>query len=382
MNYDKAIEKVRELNVENKFEEAIHLLKSIKKEGEDDIKWYYRYSCALIHTNKFKKALDILKDGMSKSKDNFPYAHLNLGMLYYWKGKLVDAFKIVEEGLEKCKLYEPEYVWEFEQTLKSMYLGYPFANKENAFLSVLNQDFPNYDENADSKYKIKNIEREKENLSVYFGNYKRERVNLYLYINGRILPQFRYGYEEILGYELAKNRLGVLTGSGTLTDKNGRPTACDISFDIFADVEEYKNKFLDILENNLLLPKGSYLKIIYGDEKEERIELGKYDILALGMDTRGISDEIVQKYNGGKLIERIQLECRYKKIDGGYYFNYEETNERVWLRFLGVDYEEMEKIIKKSITNYPLCKDTIIIDETHIIQELEEIEEEANVFLN
>ncbi|MBS9776290.1 MAG: hypothetical protein KGV57_04305, partial [Fusobacterium sp.] len=179
--------------------------------------------------------------------------------------------------------------------------------------------------------------------------------------------------------------LGIFTGSDILVDKNNnRPFACKMNFEIYAEAENWKKKFVDLIKKLLFLPKGSYVEITYDDKRKEKIDIGEYDVLALGIDTRGLPEEIIQKYNGGKLIERIRLECSSKQIDGGYYFNYDETPERLWVRFLGINYSEMEKVIKKSIKNYPLCKDTVITNETNLNKKEQKETNKAkeNIFIN
>ncbi len=373
MNYKELSLKSRDLNNERKFNEAIEVLDSIKEEGKEDPSWYYRYAYSLTYTNQFKKAIDMLEVGITKAKDNYPFVYLLLGELYYWQGKLVDAFKMMEEGLKKCKLYEEESVWEFEQSLKDMYLEYPFANKEDWRYSILSNEFPDYDENADSQYKVKDIKKEKEKLAVYFGDYDREKVSFCVNINARLQPKHRFNIEDDLSYEFAINRLAALSGGGTLLDKDKRPCACDISFDVYADVEDYKNKFLDILQKNTYFPKGSYVDIFYNNDEEEveKIDIGKYEVLAIGLDSQNLPEETYEKYNIGEILEKINLEFEEQDKFLEYFF-YDETSDRFWLRFLGNSFEEMEKIIKKAVGSHPLCENAIIIDETYLNEKLEE----------
>ncbi len=319
MNYTKLIDKARNLNNERKFAEAIEIFEQTKEEGKDDVKWYYRYAYALNFTNQFKKAIDLLETGLTKDLGDFPYVHLLLGQLYYRQGKLVEAFKLVEAGKEKCKTYEPDSVWEFDQTVRSMFMGEPYANAEDWSDSVLCNDFPDYDDSVDREDDVKDVEKEKEALAEYFGDYERELVSFNIYINARLQPKHRHNFEDYLEYEIVTSRLGII---------------------FYPETEE-----------------------------TEELPLGDYDVFAIGLDSMGLEDDVYEEHSIVEVFETTEAvfddACKFIK-----YFFYDETEEedssRMWIRYLCSDYEKMEDKLKQVLCKNPLCKNAIFINETNI----------------
>ncbi len=369
MNYNEAIEKARDLNNAGDFRQAIELFESIREEGKNDSKWYYRYAFALLYSNRFKDAIELLESNHLKVlqvNDNYPFTYLILGQLYYWQGNLVEAFKMVEKGMEICKEVEPMSVWEFEQVLESMFEGRPFANREDWSDSIISNDFEDYDENADNFYKFTedDYNKQKEDLQAYFGNYERKRLPVSLFINARLQPKHRHNLEDILDCKLSLNKLGMVDGGGSFLDKDKRVSSCDINFDIYPDEENYKERFLDIIKKNTSLPKGSTIEFFYEEDKTERINLGEYDILALGLDSYDLPDEVYENYSILEVIQKIKFAFEEEDKYIGYFY-YDETEGRFWLRFLGHSYAEMKELCEKAIKDYPLCENAIFVNESN-----------------
>lgn len=176
---DKLLDQSRDLNNEGKYYEAEKLLLSIKEKCTNNVLWYYRLAYCLIFTNRFKAAMDLLKQGIKCDK-TFPFTYLSLSMLYYWQGALVKAFKCGLKGKKYCEKKYPESVWEFEQILSSMYRKFPFANPDNYLKSVIYHPFPDYDDKADEEFKVKEPSGEEEKLLDYLheSNFIQE-INLF-----------------------------------------------------------------------------------------------------------------------------------------------------------------------------------------------------------
>ncbi len=352
MNYIKLLDKARDLNNEYEFKEAINILESIKLLAKDDIKWYYRYAYALLYTNQFKKAIELLEEGIKKVDASYPFSYLILGQLYYWKGERLNAFKVVEKGWKLSKISHPDSVVEFEQVLIDMYFKRPFVNKQDWRYSVLGNEFDDYDEKADAFYKIKEDPMMDKKIKAYFLNYKGEKISANLFIAATINNDQKERIQLMINVKLIINRLGmVLHTEGS-----------HINMKLYQNIPNYKNELLTIINENIPLPRGSYLEIINKDGSIEHIMLGDYDVLSLGINLEDLADA----NRMDSLISSIEwaFDVKGKFIE---YFFYYKTEYKLFIRFLGSSYEEMEEIIKEVLGSYPMFHNVLIIHETDSI---------------
>ncbi len=361
MNYNEILELAVKLEEEKKYNEILDSLGPLKEQGKDDIKWCYRYSNALVFFNRFKEAIDILEHVVLDYEGEYPYGHLLLGSLYYRQGNLLEGFKLVEKGMEMAKDYEPEYLWEFDHTLRAIYSGYPFSNRDNFKNTVLLKEFPNYDETIDADYKLVDANLERAKLEEYLESYDGEVVSFELCVNGRLSEKFRHLYEDTICTYLSVNKLGILKGGSTSVDYNNRLRESVIQFDVFSEKPNYKENVLKLIINNIVFPRGSYIKI--DNEEKEIIKLKGYDVLALGIDVNLLYDKAHEKHSLDDAIIRIFHAFDDEKYDVEYFF-YDETKDRFWIRFLGEDYHFMKKVVENAIKDNPLCKHPIILNET------------------
>ncbi len=366
MNYNEVLENAVTLAEEKRYDEILEMLEPFKKEGKDDIKWCYRYSNALVFFNRFKEAIDILENVVPDYNGDYPYGHLLLGSLYYRQGDLLEGFKLVEKGMEMEKGYEPEYLWEFDYTLRAIYSGYPFANRDNFKNTVFLKEFPNYDESIDAEYKVKDVSKERARLEEYLESYEGESLNFNLIINGRLSTKFRHLYEDNICTYLSVNKLGILKAGATFVDDNNRIKDSTINFDVFTEKEDYKEKVLKLLRDNIVFPRGSYIEI--DNAEKEIIKLKGYDVLAIGLDGHNLSDETYEKHSLDDVVISIFHAFDDENYDVEYFF-YDETDGRLWIRFLGEDYDKMKRIIKDAVKDNPLCQNSLIINETDFADE-------------
>ncbi len=249
MDYRELLDKGRDLNNAGKFAEAIELFKQLEPEGKTDPRWAYRYGYALIYTNQFKKALEVLEHLALKEEYPYPYVYGELGILYYWQGKLIEAFEAMRKAKKLSEKNCPENTWEFDQYLWAMYRNEPFANPENWENSVISNDFTNYDATADREIKVKDIEEEKKILSVYFGDYPRKREYYELNLKNENMEDDTQIIKRILNFEIALflRKLGLLIDVDFI-ETNDSNESYIVKFDAYADLENYQYRIKQIVD--------------------------------------------------------------------------------------------------------------------------------------
>lgn len=124
-------------------------------------------------------------------------------------------------------------------------------------------------------------------------------------INDRIMPIDRgMTYEDPLDELLELKGYGVVTGGGTMQEKNGEISFCDIEIKLNTKNPD-REILLEIIEKleTLGAPKGSVLTI---EKTKEKIKFGKLEGLALYLDRTHLSKETNLQYNSDSMVIEIK----------------------------------------------------------------------------
>ncbi|MCP9612161.1 hypothetical protein [Coprobacter tertius] len=172
-------------------------------------------------------------------------------------------------------------------------------------------------------------------------------MELTLNLNARLQPMHRHILEDKLQEILEKEKLGEVTGGGTLqSSKGGEIVSCDIEIHLNNSSLNNIDRLAE-LTNQLGIPKGSALL-----STESKIKVGTLEGLAYYSNGTELTDEVYENCDINHVIE--QMETAMEGI--GRFYSYWEADEWTALYFYGTSFFEMKKRIEPFITSYPLCQ--------------------------
>ncbi|MDE6285011.1 MAG: hypothetical protein K2M17_04625 [Bacilli bacterium] len=180
---------------------------------------------------------------------------------------------------------------------------------------------------------------------------KDEKVFVLLHLNMALMPNDRGDlFEDPLNEILQKEKVGEVTGGGTLLNFKGMPTACDIEFSIYREKLE---KFMSFLHRiSEIMGKGSYIE--FEDKKEE---IGVLEGLALILDAVHLDQKVYEENDINTLLKGLDDDLK----DVGSYHSYYNSDEATYLYFYGESYDKMNKLLKEVVHKYPLCEKCQIV---------------------
>lgn len=174
-------------------------------------------------------------------------------------------------------------------------------------------------------------------------------MRLTLNLNARLQPMHRFDLEDALQEVLEKERMGEVTGGGTLQNpRYGEIMSCDIEIHLNDDGRDTINRLVKHV-TRLGVPKGSALSCV---EPEFKIEVGTLEGLAYYSNGTELPKEVYENYDINFVIE--QMDEAMKGI--GHLYSYWETSEWTALYFYGTSFVEMKQKIEPFIASYPLCQ--------------------------
>ncbi len=162
-------------------------------------------------------------------------------------------------------------------------------------------------------------------------------------------------YEEPLDEFLKEKQYGEVTGGGTLLEKTGELSYCDIEIELTSKIIDNVT-IADIVAKleSLGAPKGS--KLIIEGTKEE-IPFGKKEGLALYLDGIGLSEEVYKECDINFVLSELH---RLTKIEPNADRNWQGEKETA-LYFFSDSFEIMKNSISNFIATYPLCKGARVV---------------------
>lgn len=174
-------------------------------------------------------------------------------------------------------------------------------------------------------------------------------MELTLNLNSRLQPMHRHDLEDALQGIFEKEKLGEVTGGGTLQNpKDGEIVSCDIEIHLNDDNQNSINRLVELV-NRIGIPKGSALLCM---EPEIKTEVGTLEGLAYYSNGTELPNEVYENCNINYVIE--QMEAAMEDI--GCLYSYWKSNEWTALYFYGTSFVEMKQKIEPFITSYPLCQ--------------------------
>lgn len=170
-------------------------------------------------------------------------------------------------------------------------------------------------------------------------------------INDKIMPLDRgVVYENPLDDFLQTNRIGKVTGGGTMQLKTGELEYCDVEIRLNADeIDKSQIKAIIHKLEEFGAPKGSILTI---EKTEEKIEFGKKEGLGIYLDGINLSDEVYKNSNSEALANEIK---KFAKNEDNILRHW-QGNAETGLYFYGDSFERIKNSITDFISFHPECE--------------------------
>ena len=170
-------------------------------------------------------------------------------------------------------------------------------------------------------------------------------------LNDKIMPIDRGEiYEDTLDAILISKNIGEVSGGGTMQEKSGEISFCDI--EVKLNGTEVDKTIINIIIEKLEsfgAPKGSFLTI---EKTQEKINFGKFEGIGIYLDGVNLPKKVYEECDINFVITEI-----HRLTETEYLVNRNWENETgTALYFYGESFEKMKTQIKDFIENYPLCK--------------------------
>ncbi len=175
-------------------------------------------------------------------------------------------------------------------------------------------------------------------------------------LNEKVMPIDRgIVYEDPIDEFLKERKLGEVTGGGTLQEKTGELSYCDIEIQLSTNNVDM-TVIAEIIERleNIGAPKGS--KIIIEKTKEE-IPFGKKEGLALYIDGENLPKEVYEQSDINFVLSEIHRLTNIEPNADRFWEGEKETA----LYFYGQSFEQMKSQISDFVDTYPLCKGARVV---------------------
>ena len=170
-------------------------------------------------------------------------------------------------------------------------------------------------------------------------------------INDKIMPIDRGEiYEDPLDDYIQANRIGEVTGGGTLQKETGEIEYCDIEIRLNDEkiIDNDIKLIIDKLEE-LGAPKGSKLTIKTTDQT---IQFGKKEGLGIYLDGVNLDADVYKNSDSNVVVSEIKRLVN----DNSEIVRYWEGENETGLYFYSDSFDKMTKSINEFLNKYPLCK--------------------------
>ncbi|WP_133470021.1 hypothetical protein [Paraglaciecola marina] len=178
---------------------------------------------------------------------------------------------------------------------------------------------------------------------------KKEPQYIVVNLNARLQPMHRGElYEEALEKLLRENKLGEVSGGGTLQSQSGEIESCDIEIEV-------KNSNSSTIEQIRLslekigTPKGSKIVV---EKTEEEIPIGELEGLAIYLNGTDLPDKIYEESDSNFVYNELDRLTEGHGSVASYWQGQSETAFYLY----GKSFETMDKLIQPIVASYPLCQ--------------------------
>lgn len=162
-------------------------------------------------------------------------------------------------------------------------------------------------------------------------------------------------YEEPLDEFLQQKQYGEVTGGGTLQEKTGELSSCDIEIELASDMID-QSIITEIIEKLEFLgaPKGSKLLV---EKTGAEIPFGRKEGLAVYLDAQNLPEEVYKECDINFVLSTLH---QLTNIEPDADRNWQGEKETA-LYFFGDSFAQMKNNISAFIDTYPLCKGARIV---------------------
>jgi len=167
-------------------------------------------------------------------------------------------------------------------------------------------------------------------------------------LNARLQPMHRGEFfEDALDAVLKKDRLGEVSGGGTMQDVSGEIEYCDIEIQVPISSPEVVSLIASTLDQ-LGAPKGSKLTI---EATGEEIAFGGAEGLAVYLNGTDLPAETYRDCDSNHVYAEFG-----RLLDGeGRVLSYWQGPRETALYMYGRSFDEMKRRLSEFIASYPLC---------------------------
>lgn len=183
-----------------------------------------------------------------------------------------------------------------------------------------------------------------------FSSKKGNTIKTLLHVNERLQPEHRVSYyEQHLQGIFKKEKVGNVTGGGSVFFREGGIASCEVNIDCY---EDKINRMLELL-HYIPMAKGSKL-IVYNSEGRVDREYPLGDLEGMGIYLNGVDlpKEVYKKCDINFVVDEIFRILETPPILYSYWQGHTETA----LYFYVPSFTVMYSKIRPLLTNYPLCQ--------------------------
>ncbi|MDG4676195.1 hypothetical protein P9A16_34490 [Shinella sp. 838] len=168
-------------------------------------------------------------------------------------------------------------------------------------------------------------------------------------LNARLQPVHRGELEDTFNELMQRKSFGMrVVGGGTLQEKTGEISGCDLEVEVDELNEEAIQLAINTLES-MLAPKGSRLHIPI---QNRAIDFGKHEGLALYLNGTDLPPEVYATSDINSVIE----ECNRLLSRVAFVVSHWEGPSETALYIYGMDFNVMRRMIAPLLDSNPLCK--------------------------
>ncbi|MEL6747999.1 MAG: hypothetical protein AAFO79_09340 [Pseudomonadota bacterium] len=168
-------------------------------------------------------------------------------------------------------------------------------------------------------------------------------------LNARLQPMHRFeSFEEPLNTAMQAEKVGEVTGGGTMMASHGEVSWCDLELAVGAVSQASIERVVAELEQ-LGAPKGSYLSFPDGDV---RLDFGAQEGLAIYLNGTDLPASVYETSDINDVIEDLETALG----DRGALKSWWEGPEETALYLYGPSYANMRELIAPILAATPLCQ--------------------------
>jgi hypothetical protein len=155
-------------------------------------------------------------------------------------------------------------------------------------------------------------------------------------------------FEDPLEARLQAERLGTITGGGTLQKTSGEIEYCDVEIRVTDSGEDAARRIVAILEE-LGAPKGSRLHV---ESTGVEIPFGRTEGLAIYLNGTDLSDEVYASCDSNVVYGELDRLA----APGGRVLSYWQGPRETAFYLYGESFAAMRSAIEGFVASYPLCQ--------------------------